>query len=163
MKDYEKVFIFPKFDDCIIPDQTPAKVETQVHFRISISTFRLNINTTSPTHSLYSTICYAVFDEIRTLYKSDRGNIFQRAPKLTSRACWPSSLERQSVNLALKIFHESTSAGLMAFNIDRNIASKHQTVDFLKLINDIWRMFNVNWVGKAIRFNDDFLCSYISK
>ena len=85
---------------------------------------------------------------------------FKRAPKLTSRACWPSNLEKQSVNLALKIFHESTSAGLMAFNIDRNITSKHQTVDFLKLINDIWQMFNVNWVGKAIRFNYYF-CSPI--
>ena len=24
LKDYEKVFIFPKFSDCIIPDQTSA-------------------------------------------------------------------------------------------------------------------------------------------
>ena len=75
---------------------------------------------------------------------------------MTSKACWPSSLERQNVNLALEIFHESTSVGLLALNIERESISKNQTVDFLKLINDIWKMFNVNWVGKGIRFNDDF-------
>ena len=124
LKDYEKVFIFPKFNDCIIPDQTSAEDESQGHLRVPINTSGLNIDTISFARSLYPTICYSVFDDIRTLYKSDRCNIFKRAPKLTSKACWPSSLERLNVNLALKIFHESTSAGLLPLNIERKNISK---------------------------------------
>ena len=156
MKDYEKVFIFPKFSDCNIPDQTSVEDESQSHWRVSINTSGLNIDTFSFARSLYPTICYLVFDDFRTLYKSERSKLFKRAPKLTSKACCPSSFERQNVNLAPKIFHESTSVGLLALNIERESISKNQTVDFLKLINDIWKMFNVNWVGKGIRFNDDF-------
>ena len=39
--------------------------------------------------------------------------------------------------------------------MDKNIADKNQTVDFLKSINNTWKIFNVKWVGKNIRFNDD--------
>ena len=56
----------------------------------------------------YPPICYAAFDDLRTLFKADNFSIIKRAPKLTSKACWPSQLERQNVNLALRIFHEST-------------------------------------------------------
>ena len=130
LKDYEKVFIFPKFNDCIILDQTSTEDESQGHLRVSINTSGLNIDTVSFARSLYPTICYSVFDDIRTLYKSDRCNIFKRAPKLTSKACWPSSLERQNVNLALKIFHESTTAGLIALNIERKNISKTKLLIF---------------------------------
>ena len=83
--------------------------------------------------------------------------IIKRAPKLTSKACWPSQLERQNVNLAMRIFHESTAAGLSSFINHTNIGKPHQTVDFLNFINHIWSIFNVNWVGKDIRFNNPYL------
>ena len=57
-----------------------------------------------------------------TLYKSDICSIFKRAQKLTAEACWQSSLEKQHLNLALKNFDDSTSAGLLAFIIDLHAA-----------------------------------------
>ena len=68
--------------------------------------------------SLYPEICYAPFQDIRNLFKSDKSNILKRAPKLSAKACWPSALERQNVSIALKIFHESTSAGLLAWKME---------------------------------------------
>ena len=32
---------------------------------------------------------------------------------------------------------------------------ENQTVEFLKFINDVWKMLNVNWVEKNIYFNDN--------
>ena len=103
------------------------------------------------TSSLYPSICYAVFEDLRNMYKADKFSVIKRAPKLNSKACWPSKLERQNVNLALKIFHESTAAGLLRYAISHKIT--HQTFEFLNLINKVWNIFNVNWVGKNIRFN----------
>ena len=109
------------------------------------------------TKSKYPPISFAAFDDLRILYKADKFSIIKRAPKLTSKSCWPSHLERQNVNLALKIFHESTAAGLSSF-YNENTANEHRhtahTVNFIHLINKIWNIFNVNWVGKDIRFNN---------
>ena len=73
---------------------------------------------------------------------------------MTSKACWPSHLERQNVKLALKVFNGSTAAGLSSFNHEYKTGGVNQTVEFLNLINTIWDIFNVNWVGKDIRFNN---------
>ena len=97
-------------------------------------------------------LCYAPFQDIRNLFKSDKFNVLKRAPKLTAKACWPSRLERQNVSLALKIFHETTSASLLAWKLENNIVVT-QTVELSK----VWKLLNANWVGKNIRFKDDYL------
>ena len=155
LKDCEKFFIFPKFTECKPHDYTYTENMPPNNLRVSINTSELAIDTSSFSNTLYPTICYSTFQDIRTLFNSDKCNLFKRAPRLTSKACWPSSLERQNVNLALRVFYESTSAGLLAYNLEKNIVDKTQTVEFLKLINDVWKMFNVNWVGKNICFNDE--------
>ena len=106
--------------------------------------------------SIYPKVCIATFDDLRMLFTSDISNILKRAPKLTSKACWPSRLERQNVNLALKIFHEATYCGLTTFKIEKNIIDNNQTVEFLNLISNIWVVFNVDCVGKDVRFKNDY-------
>ena len=80
--------------------------------------------------------------------------IINRAPKLASKTCWPSHLERQNVNLALKILYKSTAAGLSSFYNENTTNENRHTVKFIPLINKIWNIFNVNWIGKDIRFNN---------
>ena len=152
LKDYEEVFIFPEFTECKPHDHTYAENIPPNNLRVSINTTELGIDTSSFSNSMYPTICYSVFEDIRTLFNSDKCNLLKRPPKLTSKACWPS---RQNVKLALRVFNESTSAGLLSYDLEKNIVDKTQTVEFLKLINDVWKMFNVNWVWKNIRFNDE--------
>ena len=56
------MFIFPKFTECDINDNTYSENEPQSHFRISIRTSELD--TDSLTNSLYPTICYSAFEDI---------------------------------------------------------------------------------------------------
>ena len=155
-QNHDKVFIFPLFDECNTGenDHTSAIPITK-SLCVSIPISEVFIHTNEHP-SLHPTICTAVFEDIRLLFKSDMYSILKRAPKFTTKACWPSRLERQNVKLALKIFHGSTFCGLLSSKIDKGIVEDNQTVEFLKLISSIWDIFNVNWVGKDIRLKNDF-------
>ena len=76
-------------------------------------------------------ICHASFRDIRMLYNSERDSLAKRAPRLTAKSCYPSSLERQNVKLVLKVVHESTIAGLAIQNEQRSPAFKSNTSDFV--------------------------------
>ncbi|KAI6658772.1 hypothetical protein LOD99_15097 [Oopsacas minuta] len=99
----------------------------------------------------------AVFEEIRKLYKSDQHSVAKLAPRLTSKACWPSTLERQNVSLALRIFDESTAAALNVSYQSRYQASTNsQTADFITIICNVWKIFNINTPNKGILHKDEF-------
>ena len=40
--------------------------------------------------------------------------------------------------------------------MEKDIIHTNQTVEFLELINQVWKLFNVNWVGKDIRYKDGY-------
>ena len=122
-----------------------------VHIIKSIRNNWLNLKILT-IHSFF----YAPFEDIRNLFKSDKCNVLKRAPKLTAKACCPSRLERQNVSFALKIYHETTIACLLAWKMENKTLHTNQTVQFLEIINKVWKIFNVNWVGKNIRFNDEY-------
>ena len=153
LKDFEKTFIYPDFETCT--DDIPLPVILPfTQLKVSIPVANILLDPRELTKSKYPPICFAAFDDLRTLFKADKFSIIKRAPKLTSKACWPSHLERQNVNLALKIFHESTAAGLSSFYNENTTNENRHIVKFILLINKIWNIFNVNWVGKDIRFNN---------
>ena len=54
----------------------------------------------------------ACFEDVRSLYRQEQHSLAEVAHQLTAKACWPSNFERQNVKLVLKIFNESTSAGI---------------------------------------------------
>ena len=149
LKDYEKTFIYPDFETCTDVISLPVTIPS-TQLKIPISVANIILNPRELTKSKYHPICYAAFDDLRTLYKADKFSIIKRAPKLTSKACWP----QQNVNLALKIFHESTAAGLSSFYNENTTNENRHIVKFIHLINTIRNIFNVNWVGKDIRFNN---------
>ena len=153
LKDSEKTFIYPDFETCT-DEITQAVIIPSTQLKVSIPVANIILNPRKLTKSKYTSICFAAFDDLRTLYKADKFSIIKRAPKLTSKACWPSHLERQNLNLALKIFHESTAAGLSNFYNEDTTNENRHTVKFILLINKIWNIFNVNWVGMDIRFNN---------
>ena len=55
----------------------------------------------------------ASFEDVRLLYRSEQNSIIKLVPRLTAKSCWPSILELQNVNLALRVFGASTAAGLV--------------------------------------------------
>ena len=77
-------------------------------------------------------------------------------PRLTAKACWPSSLERQNVKLALRVFDISTASALKACCSETPSDTHLHTAAFITIICDIWKMFNINNPFKGIRLNDEY-------
>ena len=99
----------------------------------------------------------AVFEEIRQLYKSDQHSVAKLAPRLTSKACWPSTFERQNVSLALRVFDESTAAALNVNHQSRyQLSTNSQTADFITIMCNVWKIFNINTPNKGILLKDKF-------
>ena len=92
-----------------------------------------------PNFEDFSFIYAASFEDIRTLYKADQHSIAKLAPRLTAKACLPSNLERQNVNLALRVFDDSTHSAIMIQNLTSpDHHSYHHTAEFIRVICDIW-------------------------
>ena len=107
--------MYPKFEDCTFKQSQPVNLPC-TQLKISLPIANTSLNSAKFTKSNYPSINYAAFDDLRVLYKTDKFSIIKRAPKLTSKACWPSHLEFQNVKLDLKVLHESTAEGLSSFN-----------------------------------------------
>ena len=92
------------------------------------------------------------------LYNSERDSLAKLAPRLTSKSCYPSNLERQNVKLVFKVVHESTIAALAIQNEQRCTTFKSNTSDFVGILLSLWKIFNVNMPYKHVR-----LCDPMSK
>ena len=111
-----------------------------------------------PNFEDFSTTYTASFEDTRNLYKADQHSVAKLAPLLTAKACWPSNLERQNVNFSLRVFDDSTHSALQVHYLTfPSHHSYHHTAEIIRVICDIWKMFNVNTPSKAIRLNDQ-LC-----
>ena len=91
---------------------------------------------------------------MRLLYKLEKFSVAKIAPRLTYKACWPSSLERQSVSFALRIFDETNVAALTINQSHVREVDRTQTNSFLDLICRVWKIFNINTTWKGHRLND---------
>ena len=96
----------------------------------------------------------AQFQDVRLLYKNEQTSILKQAYRLTAKTGWPTILERQNVNLALKIFDTSTLTALSIYNSKRTDFESRRTCEFLDYYK-IWKIFNVNTTHKHIRLNDE--------
>ena len=107
-----------------------------------------------PSFDDYSLNSKALFKHIRQLYRSEQNSVAKLAHRLTAKSCWPSSLERQNVSLAHRVFNESTAAALTIQNSSR-LKFKSDTVDLVTIISNVWKIFNINTPNQGIRLNDD--------
>ncbi|KAI6658362.1 hypothetical protein LOD99_11068 [Oopsacas minuta] len=58
-------------------------------------------------------MCSPSFRDVRILFRSEKECLLKLAPRLTLKACLPSSLERQYMKLVLQAIHESTISALL--------------------------------------------------
>lgn len=145
----QSYFISPNFSDHKIFIMKDAP-----HFIKSIRNCWLNLRNEKKTFS-FPPFKYehfgseASFESIRDLYNSESLRCLRLGFKLTYSSLYPSSIERQKVPLALKIFDETTSAAIFAVSPEEKGLN-----NFLKLINKLWKCFNVNNTTKGINKND---------
>ena len=91
----------------------------------------------------------ASFKFIRDLFDSEKEKCMKLGFKLTYSSVYPSSIERQKVPLALKIFDQTTSAA-----VETVFPERAGLFNFLRLIDRVWKCFNVNTTSKGLFLND---------
>lgn len=89
----------------------------------------------------------ASFTSLEKLYFKEQ-HLLRMGYKLNSKAIFPSSIERQNVNLALKIFDPSTAAALNCI-----FPNEQGTCNFINLICRFWNIFNINNFSKGFKKN----------
>jgi hypothetical protein len=89
-----------------------------------------------------SSVCQASFSHVRQLYNSEVDIVVKLASGLTHRALYPSNLERQNVQLALKVFDEKVLVGLDHFAVQINKVVCG-TQFFISVIIKLWRILYV--------------------
>ena len=97
----------------------------------------------------------ASFSDVRLLYNSEKESLAKLAPNLTIKACFPSAIERQNVKLVLKVFNDLTVAALKLQNELSNQEDRNNTHDFVEMLLQLWKLFNINSPLKGKRLNDD--------
>jgi hypothetical protein len=103
---------------------------------------------------VHQVVSRASFSHVRRLYYSEKDNIVKLAPNLTYKALYPSSLERQNVKLALKVFDEKTVVALGEYGtLSKCDFSGTQT--FVNIILKLWKILNVKSTDKGFRKRDD--------
>jgi hypothetical protein len=100
-----------------------------------------------------SSVCQASFSHVRQLYNSEVDSVVKLAPGLTRKALYPSNLERQNVQLALKVFDEKVLVALDHFAAQTN-KDVRGTQFFISVIIKLWRIINVKSSNKGIRKRD---------
>ena len=96
----------------------------------------------------------ASFSDVRLLYASEKESLVKLAPNLTIKACFPSAIERQNVKLVLKVFNELTLAAKLQNELS-NQEYQNNTHDFVEILLQLWKLFNINSPLKGKRLNDD--------
>jgi len=99
-------------------------------------------------------IARASFSHLRKLHESEKECIVKLAPSLSQKALYPTNLERQNVNLALKIFDEKVPVALNHFGKQTSI-DVVGTASFIHIVLRLWKILNVKSTGKGIRKRDD--------
>lgn len=69
---------------------------------------------------------------------------------------YPSSIQKQNVNLVLKIFSEKNIAALKHVAKDNPELFEGGTCEFINIIMNFWKIVNVRSVFEGKRFNDDY-------
>jgi len=85
----------------------------------------------------------AMFSIVKQIYASEQNKIIKEAPSLSYKAVYPSSMERQNVSLALKVFDEKLIAVISARSKIPGNEKWAETSHLLQIVLRWWKMVNV--------------------
>ena len=98
----------------------------------------------------------ASFKCIRNVYEQESGSLLKYGYTLTRKALWPTSLEKQSVKLALQIFNDSVSKGLLEVAQGNNaILNCESTASFINIFSTWFKIVNSKTITKGIHLRDE--------
>ena len=98
-------------------------------------------------------LCRASLSHVRSLYATEKDCFSQEAPGLSYKCLYPSNLERQNVQLVLKLFNEKTIVGVTNHGAKSNV-DVSGTTKFMTIILRLWNVLNVKSTDKGRRKRD---------
>lgn len=112
---------------------------------------------TFPDFDNFDATSVAKFKHLETLYQNEKNALVKFGHTLSYKAIYPTSIEKQNVNLALAIFNEKNIAALECVSKENeNFSGFEGTCQFLHIICSWWKIANVKSVFEGRRFNDNF-------
>ena len=107
---------------------------------------------TYPSFQDDSVIQRASFGDLKSLYEIEKGITIKQAYRLSFKALHPHSIERQNVNLVLRIFNDTNIAALKSLGPNNTcLVNWSGTADFIEIILKLWNIFNVKSASKGWR------------
>jgi len=93
-------------------------------------------------------LCKASLSHVRSLYAAEKDCFIKEAPGLSHKYLYPSNLERQNVQLVLKLFSDKTIVGLTNYGVKSNL-DVSGTTKFMTIILRLWNVLNVKSTDKG--------------
>ncbi|XP_064120459.1 uncharacterized protein LOC135225155 [Macrobrachium nipponense] len=101
-------------------------------------------------------IYYAPLITLQKLYSLEAKSLLKHSYGLTQKALWPSNLEKQNVNLVLKIFNEYIIEALLSFGKENFLPFSAEVAHYIKVIHTWWTIMNVKSKFKGKRLNNPY-------
>lgn len=96
---------------------------------------------------------HASISHLKEIYYNEEDSIAKMAPALNPKVLFPSSLERQNVNLCLKLFDEKN---ISALKLHKNCKAMEGTAAFLSFASNWWKCVNNKSAFLGIMKRDTF-------
>lgn len=98
----------------------------------------------------------ADFKHLELLHDIEKTSVIKYAHLLSYKVLYPSNIDKQSVNLALKLLNEKNIVALKHISCDypEVFINIEGTLDFLKIFTTFWKIVNVKSAFEGHRFND---------
>ena len=89
--------------------------------------------------------------DLKEVHFSEENNLVKLAPSLSKKVLYPSSIERQNVSLAVRLFDEKNVVALQTFFKDQVIVG---SAEFVNIILSWWKIVNVGTPETGHRLRD---------
>lgn len=104
-----------------------------------------------PSPSNFQNQCQAKLLSLKELYIKERNQCVKLAPGLSEKVLFPTNLERQNVQLVVRLFDDKNVAALKTINNTDDVG----TVAFLEQIISWWQIVNVKTPNKGARLRQE--------
>lgn len=106
----------------------------------------------------HSVILSAQYRHLELIFEKEKDSLVKYGHTLSAKVLYPSSIQKQNVNLALRIFNDNNTVALKHVTKDLPDVTQqiNQTTIFLSIIVRWWKTVNVKSVFEGKRFNDPY-------
>ena len=98
----------------------------------------------------------APFATVKKLHNLEAHSLLKHAYKLTFKSLFPSNIEKQNVNLALKIFSDYVVQALLTIGKKNSLPFCEDVAEYIKVIRTWWTIMNVKTPLKGNHLRDKY-------